>query len=777
MAGKKKKSKHAKPVPASDLVNLAENHLGRGDAQKAIELLRSADAKLKQKSAQSGKKVTIPPHLAEAQEAIPGLLARAFLARSLSASDPKQKLADLEEAVKIAPGEHRYLLARGAALLSMGRAEAAFADFQKADEMRPGDGLILRAFALGLLANGRAPQAKELLERMPADNRDTGWHRIATLCGMIGGLDAQVPGAARDRFPLLIGLSQLARGESDAAGRQFSEISALNHNPSDAEAVMMATQIFYSGALKFAAGHYGEAVGDFTEAGRLAQSHRLNLPWQDRLVAYLHKTAENVVAENPALADQCWREAVKLSPDEAAHFNLSQMKRWQALEAWRDGNAQGAADLWLESLQSNPQDEGLLKNLAIAIEKLDRQEEALTHWRALARLWRQQARSREGEAGFKERLVQLEQHIAKLMIETDQSPNEVVNELEVAVKFDPGNPELRRQVAERLLEVGRPHQAIKHLDEAERLQGESSDLFARKATVFASQRRTKDAQKCFQRALDLDPSNAIARRGYVIMLGAEAAVADERDDVDRARELCEQQLALDPNYHPALGHLASLYFSDERDAEAIELLDRLVKSDPNDWTKRFRAGRIYLQHGYNKEAEAEFEQVIKLEPGFDSLHDVASIYLEADEVKKAFKYFNRAAEIADVDQLLDLATHAFDADRAKDAERYLDKAKILDPSNPMPYLIKAMSIARDPISLLIGLTKPKDALKDLREAERLMEGRAEYAKNLEMVKMLIRGLESGGLPGLGSLLGSTFDFDDDDDEPEYVPRRSRRRRR
>ncbi len=773
----KKKSKRAQPVPASDLVKLAEDHLQRGQAQEAVEILRSAEAKLKQSTTTPGKKVTIPPHLAAAKAALPGLFARALLARSLAARDPKQRLADLEEAAKRAPGEPLYLLARGATLISLGEAEAAYIEFQKADELRPGDPTILRAYALGLLATGRARQAKELLAQTPEEKRDAGWHRLAILCGMIGGLDAQVPGSGGRRFPLLDGLSRLARGEDEAARLQLSELPALDRNPSDGEAAQLATQSFYSAALDFAAGRYRAAVDGFAESARLAQSHRALLPWLDRIAPFLHKMAEAAVAEDPPLAIRCWQEAINLSPDDAAaQTNLSLAKRAQAQQAWRDGDVQSAIALWQESLKSKPQDERLLKNLAIASEKLDRKDEALTHWRALARLWRQQARSRAEEAGFTERLVRLEQHIAKLMIETDQNPNEVVNELEVAVKFDPDNLELRRQVAERLLEVDRPHQALKHLDVVERLQGASSDLLARKAVVFASQRRRADARKSFERAIELDASNAMARRGYLVLLGEEAASADKREDFDRAIEICQQQIALEPDYYPALSHLASLFFNVDRDAEARELLDRIIKSDPNSWIRRFRVAKKYLEHGFNKEAETEFDRAARLEPGFDCLHDIGVTYLGKNEVKKAIKYLDRAAEVANLDQLLDLADHALDADRPKDADRYLAKAKKLDPTSPMPYLARAINMASNPLSLIFGSSKPDEALKDLNEAERLIEGREGYAKEIEMIRSLKRILEGRDRPNLSSLFGSLIDYLDLPD-PGFIPKRSGKKKR
>src|SRR5262245_25986625 len=371
----KKKSKHQHSLSAPDLIKLAQDQLQRGQAQTALESLQNAEVKLKQATtAPPGKKLSIPPHLTAALNALPALFARALFMRSFMATDAKQQIADLEEAAKRDPGNHRLVIARGASRLLKNEPEAAYADFQKADEMQPGDALATRAFTLGLLGTGREQEANALLERTPPDERDAKWRQLAALSKY------PLDGESRNS-PLLAGLVHLIKGEKKLAAEKLSALPFLDHNPSRGEAAELATQFFYNGALNFSEQRHQAALGEFSEALRLAESHQIHLPWRRHLSTYLHKMAESAVPENLAFALQCWQQALRLLPDDkVAQANLSTANSVWGQLAWREGKTQDAIDHWLEALKANPDDERVLKSLALAFEKLDRNADALTHW-------------------------------------------------------------------------------------------------------------------------------------------------------------------------------------------------------------------------------------------------------------------------------------------------------------------------------------------------------------------------------------------------------------
>ncbi|HMV47266.1 MAG TPA: tetratricopeptide repeat protein [Blastocatellia bacterium] len=152
-------------------------------------------------------------------------------------TDPKQKAALLEEAVKRVPNDAHYLTVLGAFRLSQGDAQTASADFQKAQELSPENASAARGLALSLLAVGRSREASELLKPISANAGDENLRRLEAFGNWLA--DDQPPAQA-----LLRGLQLLAKGDADLAWRTLGELPELDHNPTHTEAILLATQFF-----------------------------------------------------------------------------------------------------------------------------------------------------------------------------------------------------------------------------------------------------------------------------------------------------------------------------------------------------------------------------------------------------------------------------------------------------------------------------------------------------------------------------------------------------
>ena len=749
----KQKSKQARSVSVGDLVKLAEEQLQREQPEQALPLLLRGEREVQRSVAPGGKGARPAAHPAGLQPQIAQLLARAFFARALATADLSKRTADLQEAVKRAPSEARYLLALGACLLLSGETEQAEHYFRQAHEASPDHPLVEYGFALGLLAGGHTREVKDLIKRLPEEKPDAQLARLATIRDLIVGNFAQATMrvermkdeggrmnlAASSLIPhpssLLDGLIHIAEGNYERAGERLDVLPALERNPSQTEAAVLATQLFYSALVHFQAARFKEAAAQLGEAERLLQAHSIYLPWLERLAAYYHKIAEGVLPEGDLTTTiECWQRILALNPgDKTAATNLEAARQVQANQEWQHGHAEQALELWQESLKAKPRDERLLKNTAIACEKLERKAEAVTYWRQLAQLWRQQLKSRASDEQFKQRLLRLEQHLVGMMLDVGRPHHEVLGELESALKIDPASYELRRKYAEMFLEIGRPQQAVKQLELIERQQGKSADLLMHKGMALDMMRKRAAARACFERAVAIDPANEMARRIYLLVLGREASEADQNDQPERAMEICQQQLALDPQYAPALSHLASLYLEDGREDEAKELIARIVEANPTSPQKRVVAGSIYLDHGFSREAEAEFNRAIELEPSAECFFNIGLQYLECDETKKALKYFKRAAETASTKLLLEIGRELFESHHKREAEHYVDLALRKEPEHPEAHLAKAI--------LLSASMKQEETERELDEAERLAAGRSEFADVLAEVRALRRTLK------------------------------------
>ncbi|MEP7341990.1 MAG: tetratricopeptide repeat protein [Acidobacteriota bacterium] len=792
MASKKNKSKnklkHIRLPSAIELLQDAEEFVAGGHAEMAVQCLRRAEAELKPRMTPDGKRVTMPPHLVAAQAAWPAAMARAQAAHAPALTDPQQKLAALEDAVKLAPQEPRYTVALGACRLLQQKADEAYADFQRAYELSPNK-LTAQARALGLLATGRNGEAAALLNQSPAEWNDYHQHLLAALSQWPDGETAEGSSLSQ---PLLRGLHHLAKGEPEKAREALALLPVLDRNPSRAETLLIAAQFFRSGEANFLAGRHREAIADWREAQRLATAHGVLLPWRERVASYCHRIAENALAENLPVAIEAWQLALLLTPgDKIAAANLATAHRGQAQQAWNEGRTEQAANLWQEMLQTNPQDQTLLRNSAIACERLERKTEAIGHWRALARLWRQQFKQRAAEEGFKEQLQRLEHHLLDLMTETGQSPQEQLDELEAALRFDPDNQNFRLEVAQLLMELGKPQKALKHLDQIIEQHGASGFVLSHKATALDMAGRTKEAGKIFEQAYTLDPADRNTQLGYLDILGREAKDAAEEDDLDLAIEICQRQLSIDDDYFPALGQLAWLYFTTGRKEDAKELLNRAAAKMPPKPQRQVAVGAIFLMNGHKKEAKAAFDRAVELEPSTECFLQIGMAYLEKGSFKEAMSYFDRAAETADLDMLLSIALSLYEAGKNKEGERYINRAKKLDPTHPLPYFIKAISSVSNPLELLfMSDKKRKELLKNFSEAEKRMEGRSEFndlRQELAEVKKMVESAPSGpdGILGaLGGLLGAPppFLLDDEDEEdfgagPFFDLPRSKRKKR
>jgi tetratricopeptide (TPR) repeat protein len=717
---KKKKFIQSRVLSVGDLMKQAEEHLQNAQHTQALSLLSRAENEFRRNQS-SGKEASIDfPELQS-------LTARTYFMRAFAEKSMSQKIAYIQEATKRDPSQADYLLVLGACHLLGGEMQQGFVQFNKAFIVSPDDRLVERGYVLGLLAVGNAREAKDFIKQ------DTHITRLAVLREiMVGNFtptslkDLSALSSPEDR--LLNGLTDLAAGNNERASRVLDAIPSFERNPTQAEALMLATQLFYGGVIHFQSARFIEAVIDFNEVSHLIQLHEIDLPLQrERLAAYYHRIAESIISEGDlATAIECWQHALGLnSNDKVAKSNLLEARQAQASKEWKNGNAQKALELWQEVLKSKQRDESLLKNVALALEKLGRKEEAIAYWRQLVHIWRQAAKNQASNETFRKRLMRLEQHLIYLMLDVGRPDHEIIYELESALKVDTKNYELRRKYAEMFLEIGSPERAIKQFELLERQQGESAEILVYKGMAFELMDKDSAARKCFKRALEIDPNNQSARRINVIMLGREAIKAERRDDIEEAIEFCKQQLELDPDYAPAFAHLASLYFDDDRTGEAEKMIERIVESAPDNPVRHIMAGSVYLDNGFDKKAEAEFNRAIELDSSPQCFFTIGTKYLENDETKKALKYFKLAAENASVGMLVKIGQELLDAHHKREAERYFDLAMKKDPNHPEPHLGKAF--------MFLNRKEIDEGKCKLDEAERLAKGKPEFADILEQV--------------------------------------------
>jgi len=130
--------------------------------------------------------------------------------------------------------------------------------------------------------------------------------------------------------------------------------------------------------------------------------------------------------------------------------------------------------------------------------------------------------------------------------------------------------------------------------------------------------RVDEALASFNRALAIDPSNAVAKANVGI------AYLTVRD-YPRARAALSESLALDPDVslaHNALGVIAA---ETGHPDEAIERWKRAVELNPKEWDTLFNLGKLLRQRGREAEARPYIEQFVRGAPPAQYAADIRSL--------------------------------------------------------------------------------------------------------------------------------------------------------
>ncbi|HKV42128.1 MAG TPA: tetratricopeptide repeat protein, partial [Blastocatellia bacterium] len=436
-----------------------------------------------------------------------------------------------------------------------------------------------------------------------------------------------------------------------------------------------------------------------------------------------------------SLALDSWERAARRAPPNAFKKSIERVSRLLALANWHNGDVDRAIELWKTCLKQNPNDNQLLKNLAVASEKAGQTAAAITYWQDLAGRLRQAIKRQPSDQDLKDRLGSMTPHLIDQMLSEELPEDEITREMEAWVKSDPTNLEGRLKCAQLFLDFEIPRQALKHIEYVEKARGESVELLVLKAGALRMMDKDHLARKSTERAFDLNPSDPVAQHLYLSMLEDDALEAAEDGDVIGAIAICDRQLAVDPKYVPALALMAEIYFTIGRKTQAGELIQRVIESKPGA-ESHVMAGGIYLAGKDFKNAEAQFRRARALDSGSFCAFKIGETYLHVNKLRQALKYFDMAADGGSLKTLMEIASALFDADKDHAAQYFIKRAIRLVPSHPSPHILLAQR--------MITRGELADARKEVEEAERLAladDNFARYVSDVRMVMEVLREFE------------------------------------
>ena len=253
--------------------------------------------------------------------------------------------------------------------------------------------------------------------------------------------------------------------------------------------------------------------------------------------------------------------------------------------------------------------------------------------------------------------------------------DEAKSDFESALRGDPNNVEARRGVARIDMASGDTASAEKQIERVLESSGEDIQTWLLKGELELSLRRFDDAQRSFEKALELAPTNAAAHIGAARALLAQAKPDEAAVYVDRLAEGS-------PN-NPLVFYLKALVARQKQDNTAAEeALREVLRVAPDHAPSLLLMGQINYEQREFEQAEQSLRRYVSRAPNDAQARKLlAAIYLELKQPDKAIQTLKPLESRSPNDpQLLAMLGTAYMGKREFDTGRaYLDRAASLAP--------------------------------------------------------------------------------------------------
>ncbi|MDI6871253.1 MAG: tetratricopeptide repeat protein [Bacillota bacterium] len=221
------------------------------------------------------------------------------------------------------------------------------------------------------------------------------------------------------------------------------------------------------------------------------------------------------------------------------------------------------------------------------------------------------------------------------------SPEQMVATCQAKLAERPDDPELHKEAAEALFQMGCLEEAIEEYRAALERLPEDLELLCRLGTVYYADDQYLPAVACFSRAAERNPMYAPAHLGlglmhllrgsvdaainkfaWAITLDPQSAEAynflgnayRQKGELERAAEAYLQAIALQPSYAQAQNNLGLTYLELGRPKEAIEQFRRALETFPDYVPALCNLGRAHLALGNTEAARSAWNQALAINP-------------------------------------------------------------------------------------------------------------------------------------------------------------------
>lgn len=302
-----------------------------------------------------------------------------------------------------------------------------------------------------------------------------------------------------------------------------------------------------------------------------------------------------------------------------------------------------------------------------------------------------------------------------LVHEMNQQSDQALVEFQKSALADPSHFPLVIEVGRRLLRDNRTEEAVKLLEKSGALPNSPANLHALLGLAHSQQGNQKAAMKANRTALEKDPSSLAAYQNLLRIYFAS-------NQTDQALGLLKRAARENPNDHELLVELASsTYFFAQLQsrqqpkvrATLLEVLQQVHQSEPTKASVLFKLGENWRRLDEKQKAIAVFEKVEQQYPDLGAVtENLTNLYLQTSNTEKARQKLKEVLQKnpTNAQAYYFLGTLDHEAGDFESAVEQFRKAILLNPEMERAYF--------DLTATFIGpLQKPDQAHETLDQAQ------------------------------------------------------------
>lgn len=204
----------------------------------------------------------------------------------------------------------------------------------------------------------------------------------------------------------------------------------------------------------------------------------------------------------------------------------------------------------------------------------------------------------------------VEGHILKasLLAAQNKPENEIVGVLNHAIEINPQRIESYLSLARFYMQQNRAAEAEKTIQKAISVNDKSALGYLEYGRFYSFTNHPAEAEAQFRKAVEVEPANLEARQAI-----ADFYLAQRQSD--KAEQAFKDLAQAQGNSSEGLISLANFYVQVGRDADAIEVLQNILKDTPEYAAARYRLGEIFLDRKENEKVSEQVEKLLAVNDG------------------------------------------------------------------------------------------------------------------------------------------------------------------